>query len=122
MLPRIARRAAITFAIGLAATLGAHVAEAAKECHQETPLPPNAAIATPDAAVPESLASFSGAWIGAWKDKQGVEALRTWNFWDGQRRRCYAVHRAGDRLQLHLEGRWTTVLFERVPDGIAGKR
>ena len=58
-------------AIGLA--LGTPAAEA-KECHRETPLPADVRLIAPGPEVPEAVARFAGAWIGAWLDK-GQEAL-----------------------------------------------
>jgi hypothetical protein len=46
----------------------------AKECHQETPLPADVRLIAPGSEVPEAVARFAGAWIGAWLDR-GRDAL-----------------------------------------------
>ena len=60
--------------------------------------------------------------VGAWEIMADGRYCRTWNVWDGRHRRCYAVHRAGDRLELFMQGRWATVLLERVSDGADARR
>lgn len=57
--------------------------------------------------------------VGTWDIASDGRYCRSWNVWDGGRRRCFTVHRADDRLELFLEGRWTTVLIERVREGAA---
>ena len=52
----------------IAVTLGlvsSRQAAAAKECHRETPLPPDVRLIAPDPEVPEALARFAGVWNGA---------------------------------------------------------
>ena len=52
----------------IAVTLGlvsSRQAAAAKECHRETPLPPDVRLMAPDPEVPEALARFAGVWNGA---------------------------------------------------------
>ncbi len=59
--------------VALGLTLGTQAA-AARECHRETPLPADVRLSAPGPEVPEAMARFAGAWIGAWLDK-GSEAL-----------------------------------------------
>jgi hypothetical protein len=61
----------ILVTLGLA--LGSQAA-AAKDCARETPLPADVRLITPGPEVPEAIARFAGAWIGAWDD-EGREAL-----------------------------------------------
>ena len=63
---------AMTVALGLA--LGTQAATA-KECHKETPLPADVRPIAPGPKVPETVARFAGAWIGAWVDQEGREVL-----------------------------------------------
>jgi len=59
--------------VALGLTVGTQAA-AARECHRETPLPADVRLSAPGPEVPEAMARFAGAWIGAWLDK-GSEAL-----------------------------------------------
>jgi hypothetical protein len=59
----------VTHGLGLATQ-----AATAKECHREPPLPVDMHLIAPGAEVPETVARFAGAWIGAWLD-DGHEAL-----------------------------------------------
>ena len=54
----------MTVAIGL--MLSAQAA-AAKECHRETPMPADVRLGAPGPEVPEVIARFAGAWVGAWQ-------------------------------------------------------
>ena len=62
----------IVVALGLA--LGTQAATA-KECRRETPLPADVRLIAPGPEVPEAMARFAGAWIGAWKP-QGILGAR----------------------------------------------
>jgi hypothetical protein len=42
-------------------------AAAAKECARETPLPADVRLTAPSPEVPEAVARFAGAWVGAWQ-------------------------------------------------------
>jgi hypothetical protein len=63
---------AMTVALGLA--LGTQAATA-KECQRETPLPADVRLIASVPQVPEAMARFAGAWIGAWVDQEGREVL-----------------------------------------------
>src|SRR2546426_3640331 len=54
----------IVVALGLAP--GTQAATA-KECVRETPLPADVRLIAPGSEVPEAVARFAGAWIGAWQ-------------------------------------------------------
>jgi hypothetical protein len=68
---------ALSLGMDIAVTNGlalATQAATARECHQETPLPADVRLTAPWSEVPEAVARFAGAWIGAWLDN-GKEAL-----------------------------------------------
>ena len=60
--------------------------------------------------------------VGTWEITPDGRYCRSWNVWDAQRRRCYTVRRAGNRLELQPEGRWSVAYFERVSDGVPARR
>ena len=68
---------AMSLGMDIAVTHGlalATQAATARECHRETPLPADVRLIAPGPEVPEAVARFAGAWIGAALDN-GKEAL-----------------------------------------------
>jgi hypothetical protein len=51
--------------------------------------------------------------VGTWQITPDGRYWRTWNVWDGRRPRCYTVHRAGETLEIYVEGRWGKFVLER---------
>ena len=49
----------------------------AKDCTREMPVPADSRLVPPTADVPEAVARFAGAWLGAWKNKDGSDGLCT---------------------------------------------
>lgn len=47
---------------------------AARDCRDETPLPPDVRLIAPAADVPAAIARFAGVWVGPWKEP-GAESL-----------------------------------------------
>jgi len=68
---RTGRQLWLAVALTLGLTLGSQTA-AAKECHQETPLPADVRPIAPGPEVPETVARFAGAWSGVWEDSWGL--------------------------------------------------
>jgi hypothetical protein len=57
--------------LGLAITTAA----AARDCRDETPLPPDVRLVAPAADVPADIARFAGVWVGPWKEAGGADSL-----------------------------------------------
>jgi hypothetical protein len=51
--------------------------------------------------------------VGTWHVTLDGRYCRTRNVWDGRRPRCYTVHRAGEALELRVEGRWGKFVLDR---------
>ena len=49
----------------------------AKDCAREVPLPADARLVPRAAGVPDDVARFAGAWLGAWKNRDGSDGLCT---------------------------------------------
>jgi hypothetical protein len=49
-------------------------AAAARDCRDETPLPPDVRLIAPAADVPADIARFAGVWVGPWKEA-GADTL-----------------------------------------------
>lgn len=57
--------AAVALALVLLAFIGPRDASA-RDCRDETPLPPDVRLIAPGADVPADVARFAGAWVGPW--------------------------------------------------------
>jgi hypothetical protein len=65
---------------GLVVALGLTLAAGpalAKDCTREMPVPADARLVPRAADVPDNLARFAGAWLGAWKNRDGNDGLCT---------------------------------------------
>jgi hypothetical protein len=63
---------------GLVVTLGLTLVAGpalAKDCTREMPVPVDARLAPRAANVPDDVARFAGAWLGAWKNRDGSDGL-----------------------------------------------
>ncbi|MGH7519569.1 MAG: hypothetical protein ACREOC_19215, partial [Gemmatimonadales bacterium] len=52
--------------------------------------------------------------VGRWEVTDDGEYCRTWNMWDGARRRCHRVYQNAEGLEFHAVDRWTVTKARRV--------
>jgi hypothetical protein len=65
---------------GLVVTLGLTLVAGpalAKDCTREMPVPADARLVPRAADVPDDVARFAGAWLGAWKNRDGSDGRCT---------------------------------------------
>jgi hypothetical protein len=68
----------LAFAIvGTLLCLPVTTAAAARDCRDETPLPPDVRLIAPAADVPAAFARFAGVWVGPWKETGGDTVCAT---------------------------------------------
>lgn len=53
--------------------------------------------------------------VGTWEITPDGRYCRTWNVWDGARRRCYVVYRDGETFELHVQDRLGKFVLTRRP-------
>jgi beta-lactamase family protein len=64
----VAPRPLASAIIGTLLCLVIATAAAARDCREETPLPPDVSLIAPAANVPAAIARFAGVWVGPWRD------------------------------------------------------
>jgi hypothetical protein len=53
--------------------------------------------------------------VGTWEITPDARVCRSWNMWDGRRRRCYAILRTDDGWEVDVPGRFTRAVLRRAP-------